>query len=379
MTNRRPQNRRVRRRKRTARRRFWRFVNNGGLVILFFAVVSITLITVSSIFAIHAIMERRSADSDVDDEVFVTGDIYDENPVTEEQEIDIPEPVDPEVASFAPGYIFEKSDRYQKLPEFLEDGTGSSIVSQYAALVDVDSNEIIAGRAPYTVINPASMTKVLTLLVAVENIDNIDDKVVITDDITQYTYDHDCSVVGFSPGEKVTVRDLLYGTILPSGADAVLALCNYVAGSQDEFVAMMNEKVDELGLSETAHFTNATGLYDEAHHCTPVDMAVIMKAALMHDICRDVLYARTYTTRKTKEHPDGILISNWFLRRIEDKAMPGEISGAKTGFVKESGNCAVSYLVGDDGRHYICATGWSTSAWRCIYDHVDIYNGYAGQ
>ena len=371
----------------SARRRFWRSVKSGRFVVSFFAFAAVFLFTLSGIIAVKAILSRSVAD---DDELVPlatanANGAYDEEPVTETTEVPLAEeivekPLDPEVASFAPGYTFERTDATRKLPKFKEDGSGSSVVSQYVVLVDVDNGEIVSERKGGAVINPASMTKILTLLVAVEQLEEqdigLDETYKITDEITHYTYQHDCSVVGFSPKERVTVEDLLYGTILPSGADAVLGLCDLIAGGQDEFVALMNEKVEQLGLEDTAHFTNATGLYDEQHHCTPTDMAAILKAALLHEECRKVLDARTYTTSSTKQHPDGILISNWFLRRIEDKELPGDVSGAKTGFVKESGNCAASYLVTDDGRHYICVTGWSTSAWRCIYDHVDIYNAY---
>lgn len=377
---RRRQVKRRRRRRHTARRRFWRYVKSGRFIVSLFAFAAVFLFVLSGIVALRAFRARHAvADDVVDIDISTGGGVAtDEVPVTEDLEVTVEEPPDPEVASFAPGYTFERTERTKKLPKFKEDGSGSSVVSQYVVLVDVDSGEIVCERKPNDIINPASMTKILTLLVAVEQLgeDNLEDLYLITDEITHYTYQHDCSVVGWMPNEKVTIRDLLYGTILPSGADAVLGLCDVVAGGQEEFVALMNEKVDELGLSDTAHFTNATGLYDENHHCTPTDMAAILKAALQYKTCREVLQARTYTTRKTKKHPEGILISNWFLRRIEDKPLPGDVMGAKTGFVKESGNCAASYLVTEDGGHYICVTGWSTSAWRCIYDHVDIYNGY---
>ena len=105
-------------------------------------------------------------------------------------------------------------------------------------------------------------------------------------------------------------------------------------------------------------------------------MAVIMKAAMQSELCREVLKARTYTTSFTTEHPEGITISNWFMRRIEDKDSGGEVLGAKTGYVAQSGSCAVSYQEDANGKTYICVTGKSTSSWRCIYDHVEIYNTY---
>lgn len=87
-----------------------------------------------------------------------------------------------------------------------------------------------------------------------------------------------------------------------------------------------------MGLSETTHFTNCVGIYNDDHYSTPYDMAMILKAAMDNDLCREVLGTRTYTTSKSKPHPDGITISSWFLRRIEDKDTHSEIIGAKTGF-----------------------------------------------
>ena len=252
------------------------------------------------------------------------------------------------------------------------------VISSNAIFIDLKKNEILAQRAARQVIDPASMTKILTVLVAAEQIEekNLDDKVTITIDITDYSYSNDCSSVGFAENERVTVQDLFYGTILPSGADAALALATYVAGSQEAFVELMNEKLQELGLSDTAHFTNCVGLYDEAHRCTVYDMAMIMEAAMDNPLCREVMSAHTYTTSATAEHPDGITISNWFLRRIEDKETGAEIVCGKTGYVVQSGNCAASYGEDQNGNGYICVTADSTSAWRCIYDHVALYSEF---
>lgn len=251
------------------------------------------------------------------------------------------------------------------------------VTSTYALLIDESTNEIVAEQNAHEIINPASMTKILTVLVAAEQVKDLDEKVAVTIEATDYAFSHDCSTAGFAADEQVPVRDLFYGTVLPSGADAAVALAIHAAGSQEAFVELMNEKLDELGLSATAHFTNCVGLYDEAHHCTVYDMAMILKAAVENDFCREVLSAHTYTTAQTEAHPEGILLSNWFLRRIEDKDTGGEVLCAKTGFVNQSGNCAASYQVTDSGRPYICVTADAHSSWRCIYDHVAMYSLYA--
>ena len=269
---------------------------------------------------------------------------------------------------FAAGYDFSTTDSTS--------GTNGEVQSIYALLVDLDDNTIVTQRNAKDRINPASMTKIMTVLVAAEHVTDLDDTFTITREITDFSYSNDCSAVGFGENEVVTVRDLLYGTILPSGGDAAAGLACYVAGSMDKFVEMMNQKLSDLGLSGSAHFTNCVGLYNENHYCSIYDMAVILKAAMENELCREVMSAHTYTTSSTDQHPDGIQISNWFLRRIEDKETNGEVVCAKTGYVVQSGNCAASYEITNSGKHYICVTANAHSSWRCIYDHVEIYKTY---
>ena len=251
------------------------------------------------------------------------------------------------------------------------------VQSTNGIFIDLATGNILFDRDAHTRINPASMTKVLTVLVAAEHVTDWSDTFEITPEITNYSYVHDCSAVGFSNNEVVTVEDLFYGTVLCSGGDAALGLATYVAGSQEAFVDMMNEKLKELGLADTAHFTNCVGLYDENHYCTVYDIAMILEAAIDQPQCRKVLSTKKYTTSATPDHPEGIQISNWFLRRIEDKDTGGEVICGKTGFVAQSGSCAVSYGMDESGMEYICATVNAHSGWRCIYDHVELYKRFA--
>ncbi len=256
--------------------------------------------------------------------------------------------------------------------------TSAEVTAEYGIVVNADEQTVVAHKGGYDRINPASMTKLLTLLVAAELVpeEKRSEIVSVPTEATDYAFTHDCSNVGFAKEERVTVNDLFYGTILPSGGDAAIALAIYTCGSHEAFVGKMNEKLQELGIADTAHFTNCVGIYDANHYCTAYDMAVIMGACIQDPYCREILKARTYTTTKTAEHPEGLLISNWFMRRIEDKDCGGEVLGAKTGYVDESGSCAASYYMGADGKEYICVTAKSHSSWRCIYDHVAVYNIY---
>ena len=288
---------------------------------------------------------------------------------TQEEQMEIPEETDAEKEPQV--YSFQKNESTSGI-------YSDAVISTHALLIDESTDTIVAAKGEKDRISPASMTKVLTVLVAAEHIseEQLDDTFTMAIDITDYSYVNDCSNVGFLVDEKVPVKDLFYGTILPSGGDAAVGLATYVAGSHEAFVDLMNQKLKELGISDSAHFTNCVGLYDADHYCTLYDMAIIMKAALQNELCREVLKTRCYTTTPTEQHPEGITISNWFLRRIEDKETGGEVAGAKTGFVNESGSCAVSYEMADNGVPYICVTAGSTSSWRCIYDHVEIYNQY---
>ena len=259
---------------------------------------------------------------------------------------------------------------------------GGELPSQYAVLIDLNSDTILAQKGADTVINPASMTKIMTVLVAAEAIKDksqLEDTVTIDLEITDYCFTNDCSVAGFFLDEAVPVRDLFYGTILPSGAEAAIALARYIAGSHEEFVVMMNEKAKELGLSSSAHFTNCVGLYDEEIVCTVRDMALIMKAALENDLSREALTTNIYEIPANDFHVEGMILSNWFLRRIEDHIGEGiTVKGAKTGYVSQAGSCAASYAENTAGGRFICVTADSTSSWQCIRDHVQLYDRFAG-
>ena len=253
----------------------------------------------------------------------------------------------------------------------------TDVLSQNSILIDVSTDTILVEKGADDRISPASMTKVLTILVAAEQIPDLDGTFTITPEMTSYCLNNGCSAAGFVDGEVVPIRDLFYGTILPSGGEAAVALATCAAGSHEQFVELMNAKLEELGLSDSAHMTNCVGLYDENHYCTAYDMAMIMKAAVENDWCRQVLSTKVYTTQTTTQNPEGIVLSNWFLRRIEDKDCGGEVLCAKTGFVQQSGDCAVSYGISASGKPYICVTVNTYNSWRCIYDHVALYKQYA--
>ena len=252
----------------------------------------------------------------------------------------------------------------------------NELTSANCFLVNLNDDSIVVQNKADEKISPASMTKILALLIAAEHLDPAA-PVEMTDEMIRYCASNGLSAAGFEAGKTYSAGDLMYGAILPSGGEAVAGLAIACAGSLDEFTTMMNNKLEELGLSETAHFTNCAGLYDPDHYCTLSDMAAILKAALMNETARKVLSTKVYIMPASEEGKEDLVLSNWFLRRIEDKDAGGEVIAAKTGFVNESGNCAASYLVSPTGVPYICVTAHSSSEWNCIYDHVALYKKYA--
>lgn len=251
------------------------------------------------------------------------------------------------------------------------------VASRYALVIDAATGEIIAQRSSDAKMYPASMTKVLTLLVAVEQLEDLNATWTMTQEAGNFTFSNGCSVVGYEVDEVVPVEEMLYGCILSSGADACWGLAELTAGGQEAFVELMDDKLAELGLDDTAHFTNCVGLHDDAHYCTVEDMALIMKAAMDNEQCRRILTTRYMETTPNDYHPEGLGLSNWFIRRIEDRDTGAvKVLGAKTGFVNESGFCAVSYAEDSAGRGYICVTADAITDWQAIYDHTALYKTY---
>ena len=247
-----------------------------------------------------------------------------------------------------------------------------------AIIVDTKTGKVIAQRNPQKRLYPASTTKIMTLLVACENIKNYEDTFTMTLDITDPLYVAEASVAGFLNGETITMTDLLYGLILPSGADAAMALAEKTAGSEEEFAKLMNKKADELGLIDT-HFVNASGLYDSDHYTCCYDMAIILQAALKNPVCKKVLSTYQYTTSVTPQHPEGIPLSaTLFEYMYGTEPETATILGGKTGFVNEAGYCIASYGTGTaTGSEYIVVTLGNSSRWPAFHGQIDLYKQFA--
>lgn len=273
-----------------------------------------------------------------------------------------------------PTEAFEETIDYPVGVEIAEE-FDKTIASKYCVLVDSESNTVIAQRDAEKKMYPASMTKVMTLIVAVENMKSMEDKFTMTAEIISPLLEENASMAGFQAGEEITMRDLLYGAILPSGADATAGIAIKIAGTEQRFVELMNEKAEQLGLHNT-HFTNTSGLHNEDHYMTALDMAVILRYALQNDTCREILSTYQYTTSITRQHPKGIVLeSTLFSRMYGDEVEGVTIEGGKTGYTDEAQHTMASFAK-KNGREYICVVAHEDDRWGSVYDTFDIYEKY---
>ena len=252
------------------------------------------------------------------------------------------------------------------------------LYSENALLIDLESNTILAQKNADARIYPASMTKVMTVLVAAEQITDWDATFTMTQSIIDPLFLADASMAGFVHGEEVSMMDLLYGAVLPSGAEATEALAIVCAGSEEAFAELMNEKAQALGLQDT-HFVDASGLHDENHYTTLSDMAIIMQAALDNPRCWEVLTSVNHTSPATAQNPEGVAMTNKFLYRIRPQQTGTvDIQAAKTGYTAQAMNCCVSYGIMENGRAAICVTAHAWTGDYCIADHLALYGTYCG-
>lgn len=249
--------------------------------------------------------------------------------------------------------------------------------SEYAVIIDADTNTVLAEKGENALLYPASMTKALTLLVAAENIDDPDAPFTMTQELIDPHYSAGATITGYRAGDVCTLRDLFYGAALRSSADATSALAVAAAGDESAFVALMNEKARTLGLSAEASFTNPAGMFHSDHVCTARDMAAILRAAMANDLCREVLSTSLYVTPPTEAEADGLIFQNKYLGWFREKQPEGvEVLACKNGYVYQARNCMVSYGVNAAGRALICVTARAADAETMMNDQRYLFTTY---
>lgn len=246
----------------------------------------------------------------------------------------------------------------------------SAVNSSGVVLTRLNDETVIAAKNPDQVLYPASLTKIMTVITAIDLIDDLNEDVVMEEVFFDGLFEQEAAITGFLVDEVVTYNDLLYGAILPSGADACLALAYKLAGSEEKFVALMNQKAGELGLSHT-RFSNVTGLHDKNNYSSAKDLSVLLEYALENDDFYRVFTTIDYQVEPTNMNPYGIYLVNSVFRHGEQyPKMLDYIIGAKTGFTEEAGVCLASLAIINDEPYILITLG--AGAQKAGPDYVDI-------
>ncbi|AHF10454.1 D-alanyl-D-alanine carboxypeptidase family protein [Dehalobacter restrictus] len=249
--------------------------------------------------------------------------------------------------------------------------------SPNAILIRFKDHTIMMQKNSERKIYPASLTKMMTAIVTIENLPDLNEEIKLTNSTFQGLYEADASMAGFEPGEQVRAIDLLYGVMLPSGAECSIGLADQVAGSEQNFVKIMNQKAAGLGMDNT-HFENAIGLHNENHYTTVKDLAILLCYALQNDTFREIFTSSRHSTQPTNKHPGGITFYNTMFEELNNQnIIGGGILGGKTGYTDEAGLCLAS-LAKVDKQEYILisagAKGDQHSEQYNITDALAVYN-----
>jgi len=240
------------------------------------------------------------------------------------------------------------------------------ITGEYVSLYNMNEDTLLYSKNDTKKTSIASLTKMMTTLVAIEEIDNLDKIVTIKERDFEGTVGY--SKAGFKVGDKVTYRDLLYGIILPSGADAVNAVVNNTLG-YDKFIKKMNETAKKIGMNDTS-YANPVGKDDENNYSTSNDLAKLLKYALKNETFKTIFTTKNYKTS------NGLNLEST-VNRYENILNTNEIKGAKSGFTKDAGRCLASITTLNNVDYLLVVINSSTtSPYNAVKDTITIYDYY---
>lgn len=230
---------------------------------------------------------------------------------------------------------------------------------------NVDTMEEICGQNTQKQISIASITKVMTAIVAIENIQDLDTKNIIDYSVLNGKVDTDLVVAGIVDGEELSYYDLIATMLVPSGADSAIYLSNVVFGDEQKFIDIMNQKAKEIGMNNT-HFANVTGLDAQDHYSTIEDIAKMMKYALSNNTLKEIMSLESYTTTDGR-----ITVINTINRTAQRAGITIDyILGGKTGTTEDAGLCLASFAT-DDGVGLISVVTGTSMYSSIPYNIVD--------
>ncbi len=248
-----------------------------------------------------------------------------------------------------------------------------SVDARAALLIDLNSDNVLYELNADEELYPASLTKIMTAILAIEN-GNLDD--VITASQTALTgLDPDGTTVWLSAGEQMPLRDLLYCMLLASANDACNVVAEYISGSIEDFVALMNKKAKELGCTGT-HFSNTNGLPDDTHTTTARDLAIITKYAIQNPTFWEICTTVQYTVPATNVFDPRVLVTTNSMMSTHKYYYfyDSRVQGVKTGYTAAAGRCLIVTAQEDDMRLLSVVLGAPDTM---LYNNVSWYGHYA--
>jgi len=250
---------------------------------------------------------------------------------------------------FAPPSVTESDDARTPISghqlHLLLEGAPPEFNGGSALIMDMATGKVVFALNAHVRIAPASTTKIMTAIVALEKGD-LARKITIKKDHLQ-----EGSFMGLSPGDVLTLEDLLWGLLLPSGNDAAMAIADGVGGSVDAFVQMMNQKATELGLKDT-HFVNPHGLDEDDQYSSAYDLAVTSCYAMRNPLFAKMVGTRVYTVNASRV----FLLENANQLLHPVRGVPG-VDGIKTGYTEKAGDSLVSSVTRQGRRVIVVAMG----------------------
>ena len=247
---------------------------------------------------------------------------------------------------------------------------GQAIQASAGVVMDIDTGVFLYSKNCDRQLYPASITKIMTALLTLENAD-LD--AVMTCSTIVYELDENASNVGLSEGEQMTIRDALYTLMLESANDTANALAEYVGGSMEGFAQMMNDRAAALGCTGT-HFSNPSGLSADDHYTTAHDYALIAAEAYRNEGFRTLCSTVNYDVPPTNTYEETRYLQNHHRMLISDSDFyTSWCTGGKTGFTEKAWNTLVTY--GErDGRRLVCVLLHGNGADQNYLETIDLLN-----
>lgn len=267
----------------------------------------------------------------------------------------------------------EATTEHPETTEYPDDPTREpDLVANAAIVIDASTGQILYEKNAHEKKYPASITKIMTTMLAIEAGVDFNETITMTENAI-WGVERDSTLIGLDVGEKVTIGDLMYATMVKSANECAYAIAEYVGGDIESFADMMNKKAAELGCENT-HFVTPNGLHDDNHYTTAYDMALITKKALEYDQFRELAGTLNYTIPETNLADETRPLWNGNKMINPSESVYYEYcEGGKTGYTSMANNTLMTYAK-KDGLELICIIMDCDGGKRAYTDTRALYN-----